>query len=62
MTTWDDFKRTCMHGVREGLDDHDCSSCQEYGAEIGLPPSRTGWFFSKKMTKVEIEKVLECKK
>lgn len=32
---WDDYRLTCMHGVREGLDSHDCDSCLILAKEIG---------------------------
>lgn len=33
--------RTCIHGVTEGLDYHDCAECQELAKSKGLPPN--GW-------------------
>lgn len=35
MSSWDDFRRWCFHGVREGLDSHDCHECQEIAKEVG---------------------------
>lgn len=32
---WDDYRLTCMHGVREGLDSHDCGSCLVLAQEMG---------------------------
>jgi hypothetical protein len=29
-----DFK-TCVHGITEGLDSHDCSACQELARRLG---------------------------
>lgn len=29
MSSWDDYRETCTHGIREGLDDHSCGECQE---------------------------------
>lgn len=28
MSSWDDYRLTCFHGVREGLDSHPCPDCQ----------------------------------
>ena len=35
MTTWDDYKLTCVHGVREELDYHDCDKCRDRAIEEG---------------------------
>jgi hypothetical protein len=43
--SWDDVKRTCMHGVREGLDDHTCVECQVIAFRIGLKPIAGGYLF-----------------
>lgn len=32
---WDDYRLTCMHGVREGLDSHDCGTCLALAKEMG---------------------------
>jgi hypothetical protein len=53
MSSWDEQKQTCMHGVREGLDSHDCTDCQKVAKEIGLKPSDTGYIFFKMPTKKE---------
>lgn len=37
MTTWDDVRLTCIHGVREGLDSHDCPKCLEIAKKRGDP-------------------------
>lgn len=29
MSTWNDYRLTCMHGRREGIDSHDCEKCRE---------------------------------
>jgi len=36
MTTWDDFRQVCVHGIREELDSHDCLLCQEIARKAGL--------------------------
>jgi hypothetical protein len=28
MGSWDEHRLTCCHGVREGLDSHDCPKCR----------------------------------
>ncbi len=28
--------RTCMHGIREGLDSHDCLQCQKMAVDLGM--------------------------
>ena len=35
MSSWDDYKLTCMHGIREGLDEHTCFNCQEIAKKLG---------------------------
>jgi len=35
MYTWDDYRLTCMHGVREGLDSHECHECYEIARKRG---------------------------
>lgn len=32
---WDVYRRFCMHGVREGLDSHDCPDCQSIARALG---------------------------
>lgn len=32
---WDEHRLTCMHGVREGLDNHDCAECRVIAIEMG---------------------------
>jgi hypothetical protein len=34
-SSWGDYQLTCMHGVREGLDSHDCESCLSLARETG---------------------------
>ena len=34
-SSWDDFKKTCMHGVEEELDWHECSECKKIAEEMG---------------------------
>lgn len=34
--TWDDEKLTCIHGVKEKLDYHDCPKCKEMALKKGL--------------------------
>ena len=29
MKTWEDEKLTCIHGIKEKLDYHDCPKCKE---------------------------------
>lgn len=29
MGSWDDYRLFCRHGIREGLDSHDCPQCAE---------------------------------
>ena len=29
MSSWNDFRLTCMHGVTENLDDHPCPECRK---------------------------------
>ena len=38
--SWDDIKQTCIHGVKEGLDSHDCPDCQEIARKEGLDMSK----------------------
>lgn len=33
--SWDNQRQTCRHGVREGLDSHDCASCAIIAKETG---------------------------
>ena len=38
MSSWADHQLTCMHGITEGLDSHDCPECRkltdkQYGPE-----------------------------
>jgi hypothetical protein len=40
MSTWDDYRKTCMHGIREDLDSHSCSKCQEIAQELGYDTSK----------------------
>ena len=35
MSSWDDYRLTCVHGIREGLDYHDCDKCKERAIEEG---------------------------
>jgi hypothetical protein len=35
MSSWDDYRLTCFHGVREGLDSHSCLTCQEIARADG---------------------------
>lgn len=37
--SWDSQRLTCMHGVREGLDSHDCPSCATIARSTGLDMS-----------------------
>ena len=39
MHTWDDYRRTCIHGIREGLDSHDCPECYKIAKESGCDVS-----------------------
>jgi hypothetical protein len=32
---WDSLRLTCMHGVLEGLDSHDCPECAVIARETG---------------------------
>ena len=57
MTTWNDLCRTCMHGIREGVDSHDCSKCQEIAKSIGLPKNPSGYIFFKKPTAKDIKRL-----
>lgn len=34
--SWDEVLKTCIHGVREGLDYHDCPKCKEMAIADGL--------------------------
>jgi hypothetical protein len=36
---WDDHRLTCMHGIREGLDSHDCPHCYALANEVGADTS-----------------------
>ena len=35
MTTWDSQRMTCMHGVKEGLDYHECDECKKIAEAMG---------------------------
>jgi hypothetical protein len=35
--SWDEVLLTCIHGVREGLDYHDCPECKKMALDDGLP-------------------------
>jgi hypothetical protein len=51
MTSWDDYRLTCVHGVVEGLDYHDCSECKERAIKKGLDwrfPDKTYIFTEEK--------------
>lgn len=37
--TWDSQRRWCIHGIREGLDRHDCGDCQILAREQGYDTS-----------------------
>ena len=47
--SWDDYRRTCMHGVREELDWHDCDQCKEIAEAMGRvwEDHRITWLFTK---------------
>lgn len=48
MSTWNDYRQTCIHGVREELDYHDCSKCKERALNEGKDykfPERTFIYF-----------------
>ena len=48
MTDWESQRKTCMHGVREGLDRHDCPACWGIAKQHGYDVSdgKTYIFFS----------------
>lgn len=33
--SWNDHRLTCMHGIREGVDSHDCPHCYAMAQEMG---------------------------
>jgi len=44
MTTWDDQRLWCIHGIREELDYHDCPKCKDRAISNGKDyhfPDRT---------------------
>ena len=46
MSGWDLW--TCVHGVREELDYHPCTQCQEYAKKLGYDTSnRQTYIFTK---------------
>jgi len=57
MTTWNDVCLTCMHGIREGVDSHDCPKCQEIAKSAKLPEIPNGYIFLHKPTSREIRKL-----
>lgn len=48
MGSWDDYRKTCVHGIREELDYHDCVKCQEIAEKGGLKvvPKRETYIFT----------------
>ena len=51
MTTWDERRLICIHGVREGLDYHDCSKCKKMAEDEGKTwriPNQTYIYTKKK--------------
>lgn len=34
--SWADHRLTCMHGIREGLDSHECPDCYVLAREMGM--------------------------
>ena len=54
MTTWDDCRLTCIHGVTEGLDYHNCSACEERAIREGKEwsiPTKTYIYLKEEETK-----------
>lgn len=52
MSSWDDYRLTCMHGIREGLDSHECPECYEIARELGYDLSKgKTYIFEKKPRK-----------
>lgn len=35
MSSWDDYRLICLHGVREGVDGHSCVACQNIARANG---------------------------
>ena len=35
MRVWEDYTRTCMHGIKEGLDYHSCTKCETIARKLG---------------------------
>jgi len=42
MRSWDEYQKTCMHGVKEGLDFHSCDECQQIASKLGYEVIQTG--------------------
>jgi hypothetical protein len=36
IVSWSQVLKTCMHGVKEGVDSHDCPQCADIARLIGL--------------------------
>jgi hypothetical protein len=35
VSSWDDYRLFCIHGIREDLDYHSCSECQDIARKAG---------------------------
>ena len=46
MSSWDDYRLTCVHGRREGVDSHDCSECDAIAKKLGWKPSPSGYMIT----------------
>jgi hypothetical protein len=47
MSAWEEHRLTCMHGIQEGEDYHDCPQCRQIAERLGktwIPRQQTYLF------------------
>ena len=62
MSSWEDYQLTCVHGIREGVDSHECPQCQKLAKDHGLPPISTGYIFTVLPTDEEWKSIIKRSK